>query len=188
MPTRERHYDPMIEQPRQASPLRGFQVQIGGVYVLLDDIVTVLREYALTLADPDEMTLVNELAGWLGSGERQLPEAQESPLPEVPAEPAVVYAYDENVDRVEIYPDDPTAIRPRWIARSVDDTGSILFVTNGSFDQDYVIRDAEQRWPDKDIHLLTEAGIDTIWEERDPGGIRSASSGRRRPSPKRLWA
>lgn len=181
---RQTYYEPMIQEEQQASPLRGFQVQIGGVYVLLDDVITALREYSRAY-ESDEVMLA---ANWLGSGEQQLPQVQ-APGPEF-AEPAPFepnQAEQNGVDRVEVYPDDPTNPRPRWIARSCNSDGKILMVTNGSFDQEYVIRDAEQRWPGKPIHLLTDASIDTVWEERDPGGIRSASSGRRRPSPNRLW-
>jgi hypothetical protein len=191
MPTRERFYDPLLQEEQQASPIRGFQVMIGGTYVLLDDIVTSLREYAQSLPDPAAGGLIHEVATWLQSGERSLPEMIQVPGPEE-SEPTaapvqVPGPLDLRVDRVEVYPDDPTAVKPRWLARSCDSDGKILFVTNGSFDQDYVIQDAGQRWPGVDIHLLTHAGIDTVWEERDPGGIRSASSGHRRPSPNRLW-
>jgi len=185
----QQFYDPMIDQGQKLQ-MRGFQVAIGGTYVLLDDVVTALRAYAQSQEDPDAGALVHEVATWLQAGDTALPvldtpndiqifsETFEQPQPqETPG-----------ADRVEIYPDDPTAARPKWMARACSAEGDILYVTNGSFDQDYVIRDAEQRWPSLTLHLIAHAGVDTVWEERDPGGIRSASSGDRRPSPKRLWA
>lgn len=182
-------YEPIVEENQQASPMRGFQVGITGTYVLLDDVVTALREYAQSLDDPASGGLVHEVANWLHSGAEPIP-VEDEDVPEsatTPVElPAAVEA-DPNVDRVEIYPDDPESPRPRWIARSCDSTGKILFVTNGSFDQAYVIRDAEERWPGKSIHLIAEYSHDTVWEENDPGGLRSTATKRRRPSPNRLW-
>lgn len=184
--SRQSFYEPMIDEGRQATPIRGFQTQIAGTYVLLDDVITSLREYAQSLEDSTDGALIHEVAAWLQSSERELPAVESTAAVEAP--PPAVHADDPAVDRVEIYPDDPASLRPRWIARSCDENGRILFITNGSFDQEYVIKDASERWPGKNVHLLTEAGIDTVWEERDPGGIRSASSGRRRPSPNRMWA
>ncbi len=187
---RTQHYDPMIQEQQQATPIRGFQVTIGGTYVLMDDVVTALRQFAQSLDDPDQGGAVHEAATWLQSGDRPLPEA-DSPVPPEAAAPPERTAEDillsEIVDRIEVYPDDPLAVRPRWIARACDSSGRILKVTNGSFDQEYVIRDAQERWPDVTTHLLTEYGQDTVWEENDPGGIRSASNGRRRPSPHRMY-
>ena len=174
---RKQFYEPEI-QPAQASPIRGFPISITGTYVLLDDVITTLREYAQSLPDAEQGALIHELATWLGSSR----ESNELPVVEDPIQPQLA------VDRVEVYPDDPMALKPRWIARACSADGDILQITNGSFDQEYVIQDAQQRWPGKDVHLLAEAGQDSVWEERDPGGIRSAVTSRRRPSPKRLWA
>jgi hypothetical protein len=185
---RNQFYEPLVEEQHLPTPIRGFQVTIGGTYVLLDDVVTVLREYAQSLGAIPEREIIHEVATWLQSGELPLPEQQPVQDP-APSPPQTFTPLDPElgVDRVEIYPDDPLALKPRWIARACSAEGDILYVTNGSIDQEYVIADAQQRWPGCDVHLLTEAGQDTVWEERDPGGIRSASNGRRRPSPKRLW-
>lgn len=182
---RQTFHEPLIEEQQHATPLRGFQVQIGGVYILMDDVVTALREYAQSLESPAAGAAVHEAATWLASGDRELPEA-----PAVQAEAVAPDVFDPtpNVDRVEVYPDDPLALRPKWVSRACDSVGRILQVTNGSFDQEYVIRNAEERWPGKTVHLLTESGQDSVWEETDPGGIRSAHSGRRRPSPQRMYA
>lgn len=185
MPART-FYEPMVEQTREPSPIRGFQVTIGGTYVLLDDVVTSLREYAQSLHDPGDGALIHELATWLVSGERQLPEQMSLDTAAV-GEPEPPDPQQEIVDRVEVYPDDPTSERPRWIARACDSEGKILTVTNGSFDQEYVIQNAGERWPGKPVHLLADASQDTVWEENDPGGIRSPLTSRRRPSPNRLW-
>lgn len=253
MTKQRQFYEPEV-QVQQATPIRGFPVTVGGLYVLFDDVITVLREYAQTLETRDAET-VYDLVIWLQSGERPMPSdsdeadhvsglevamletliEQTEPISAVnrvevfstgelwyaralaengellyatagSVEQAEAIQEAQNrwpgkdvhlvtmqpdtqgIDRIEIYPDDPRAMRPKWVARACSEDGDILSVTNGSFDQEYVIRDAQQRWPGKECHLVTHAGIDTVWEERDPGGIRSSSSGDRRPSPKRMFA
>jgi hypothetical protein len=198
MPRQRQFYEPEVQPVQaQASPIRGFQIGIGGTYVLMDDVVTVLREFAQSMdahawdatGVPDPREVLYEVATWLQSGERppSLDSVQDAVIlgeaGDTPEEPSSSSA----VDRIEVYPDDPMAIKPRWVARACSADGDILTVTNGSFDQEYVIKDAQQRWPNRTVHLLTEAGQDSVWEERDPGGIRSASSGRKRPSPKRMY-
>lgn len=180
MPVRDRHYDPQVGDSRQME-IRGFPVTIGGTYVLLDDVVTALRAYATAHESWD----VNDAASWLQAGGQPLPDAPEATA-EV-GEPEPPDAGQDLVDRVEVYPDDPENPRPRWIARTCDATGKILTVTNGSFDQEYVLRNAGDRWPGKPVFLVADYSHDTVWEENDPGGIRSPLSSRRRPSPNRLW-
>jgi hypothetical protein len=174
---RTQFYEPQVGDSPPLE-IRGFPVSIGGTYVLMDDVLTVLEAYARS-EDSDD---VRELVNWLRAGDlhvEEQPEITSTVVDEYP-EP------DPNVDRVEVYPDDPENPRPRWIARACSDQGDILYTTAGSFDQDYVIRDAEQRWG-APVHLVADAMVDTVWEENDPGGIRSPHTKRRRPSPKRLW-
>ena len=175
MVPRTQFYDPMIDSGEQPTQMRGFQVGIGGTYVLLDDVVTVLRQYAQSLPDPDQAGLVHEIATWLTSGE-SMPEPieVEEPLPlAVDQPPYGAEALDESPDigRIEIYPDPPEDPRPKWYARSVDTGGYIMQVTNGSFDQDWVIENARERWPGKDVYLLKHAGQDSKWEEDALRGV-----------------
>ena len=183
-------YEPLIkeEQP-QTTALRGFQVQIGGVYVLLDDVVTVLREYAQSLEDAEQGALVHEIATWLVSGERPSQTFESSiealghePITKALAGTEPPHGQEDDdvtpdVERVEIYPV-KTARGIRWHARSIDTGGNIMKVTDGSFDQTWVIQNAEDRWPNVPIHLVQNAGDDSMWLERERKG----------PSPKRLWA
>ena len=164
---RQQFYEPQVQQ--EASAVRGVQVTITGTYVLLDDIITVLKEYA----DANGQPTVADAAEWLRGG----------------AESQEVTQVDqgEKVDRIEVYPDDPESLKPRWMSRACDAEGTILYTTAGSFDQEYVIREAQERWPQAPVMLVNDASVDTVWEENDPGGIRSPSTKRRRPSPKRLW-
>ena len=64
---RDQFYDPQIGDSEQMQ-IRGFQVGIGGTYVLMDDVVTALRGFAQSLDDPDAGALVHEVASWLGAG------------------------------------------------------------------------------------------------------------------------
>lgn len=186
---RRQFYEPE-QQAEQASAVRGFPVTITGTYVLLDDVVTVIREYAQSLADADDGALVHELATWLQSGE---PPAEASTdavgegierITELVADSFRVGP----IDRIEIYPDDPMAMKPHWVGRACSSDGDIMDIGRGSFDQEEAIDEARRNWGDLPVHVVTEAGVDTIWEERDPGGLRSSSSGHRRPSPKRMFA
>ena len=76
----------------------------------------------------------------------------------------------EGVARVEIYPDNPDDPRPKWYARTVDTGGYILKTTNGSFDQEWVIRNAEERFPGIPVYLLNHAGEDSKWKEDSTRG------------------
>src|SRR5262249_25288783 len=117
------------------------------------------------------------------SAEEQEPEPLPPPTPPPPPpqeDASLVETMQDRVARVEVFPD----AEGKWYARSVDDMGTILKTTNGSFDKTYVISDAGQRWPRKEIHELADAQMDSIWNEQHHAfGWNS----RRRPSPRRLW-
>jgi len=175
MPRQRQFYDPQIDDGSpQETILRGFQVQIGGTYVLLDDVVTVLRMYA----DSIDSIAVHEAANWLISGQ-QLPEIEsQDRTPDTTniahevhgAEPDDVNL---DVDRVEVFPNE----EGKWFARSIDTGGNIMKTTNGSFDVNWVVQNAEDRWPGIPIRIVASESSDSMWEER----------GRKGPSPKRLW-
>ena len=141
--------------------IRGFPVTEAGTYVLIDDVVAAIRECAQAQDDPNAGALIHDLASWLDSG---LPETQEeTPAPEVhEAEPDDVT---NGVARVEIFPDNPDDPRPKWHARTVDTSGFIIKTTNGSYDQEWVIQNAQERFPGIEIYLLRHAGEDSKWTE-----------------------
>lgn len=180
---RQAYHEPIV-QDAQASQIRGFPVSITGTYVLLDDVVTVIREYAQTSPDPVIGGAIHELATWLMGGMEVTAPAEAIETRVSPADQAEPV---EGVDRIEVYPSDPEDPRPKWHARACGPEGDILFTTAGSFDQQYVIRDAQERWPGVNTHLIADASVDTVWEEKGPDAIRSPLTKRRRPSPKRLW-
>ena len=195
--SKQQFYDPFVEQAlgmdedaqnRQVE-MRGFQVGISGTYVLLDDIVTALRQYAHVLPDADESAAVFEAAAWLTSGgalpETPLAEVQDLP-PSGRSEPPYGAEPDDNgdsVDRIEVYPDPPEDPNPKWYARTVDTGGYIVKVTAGSFDQAWVIQNAQERWPGKEIFLLRNAGEDSKWTEDGTRGVFPSKG----PPPRRLW-
>ena len=75
-----------------------------------------------------------------------------------------------------MYPDSPDDPRPRWIARAVDSTGRIVRQTNGSFDRDYVVKDAQERWPGRDVHMISDVSVDTrVTASAEQGTLTNAS-------------
>ncbi len=156
--------------------IRGMEVAASGTYVLLEDVVTVIHEYAQSLDDPTAGAAIHALASWLVSGE-------------MPVEASEVYGAEsddvtEGVARVEIYPDPPEDPRPKWYARTIDTSGFILKVTNGSFDQEWVIQNAQERFPGVEIFLLKNAGEDSKWTEDKERGVFPSYG----PPIRRLWA
>lgn len=186
--------------------IRGFQVAIGGTYVLMDDVVTALRGYAQSLDDPDAGALIHEVASWLQAGSdgsslassEVEPEGVEDQIRGLEARPSQAVkkpAYELpygsesldkslDIERVEIYPDPPEDPRPKWYARSIDTGGFIVQTTGGSFDQAWVIQNASERWPGKDVHLLRNAGEDSKWIEDGTRGVFPSKG----PPVRRLWA
>lgn len=179
--------------------IRGFQVSIGGMYVLMDDVVTALRAYAQSLDVPEAGALVHEVASWLQEGASSTdmsvphyepdPEAATTGLlhQEVRIEPVHGAEADDvtlDVERIEIFPDPPEDPRPKWYARSIDTGGHIMKTTNGSFDFEWVVKNAEERWPGISIHLLKHAGEDSKWIEDSTRGVFPSKG----PPVRRLWA
>lgn len=208
----QQFYDPIVQAATVPMPaaepfelaLQVVAVDQPGVYVRLADVVAALRHWAT--ADPGAAEAYNAAAeAFLES----LAAASPTPLEPVSADeasttvewpsrteaemgleaPEGAQEPVPGVDRVEIYPDDPEAPRPRWVARAVDADGRIVEQSNGSIDQDYEIRAATLRWPDVEVRLVADASVDTVWEEKAAEGdaARGIFSGKRRPSTRRLW-
>lgn len=161
--------------------IQGFQVPSEGTYVLLDDVISAIRAYAQSLEDPNAGGLIHDLATWLDGG--VAPEA-ETPVADSDPYGAEEDDVSEGVERVEVYPDPPEDPRPKWYARSIDTSGFILKTTNGSFDQEWVIQNAQERWPDIPIHLLKSAGEDSKWTEDATRGVHPSVG----PPVRRLFA
>jgi len=161
--------------------IRGIPVVATGTYVLLEDVVAAIREYAQAQDDPNAGALVHDLASWLDAGrpdELELAASQATSVEEAESIKAAAEVHGaehddvtEGVARVEIYPDNPDDPRPKWYARTVDTAGYIIKTTNGSFDQAWVIQNAEERFPGIPIHLLKHAGEDSKWIEDSTRGV-----------------
>jgi len=151
------------------SDIKGLIVPEAGTYVLMADVVAVIREYAQAQDDPNAGALVHDLATWLDGG---VPAPTVETLPSEPEiHGAEIDDVTEGVERVEIYPDNPDDPRPRWHARTIDTSGYIIKTTAGSFDQAWVIQNAEERFPGVSIHLLKHAGEDSKWTEDSTRGV-----------------
>lgn len=191
MPKRDNYYDPMVDDGTQQLQIRAFQVQIGGTYVLMDDIVTALRAFGDSLPEPSATELIYAAVDWMTSGQ---------PLPQIDFEKDIgseqldfemqqqVFGSesDDNipdVERIEIFPDPPDDPGAKWYARSIDTGGYVLKQTNGSFDLDWVIKNAQERWPGIPIHMLKSAGEDSKWNEDGTRGVFPSKG----PPLRRLW-
>jgi len=169
---RTQFYEPLIQQEQpQATPIRGFRTEIAGVYVLLDDVVTTLREFAQSLTDPEQGALIHEVATWLVSGERptqyeSVPETEEFPPAVEPPYGAESDDVTPDVARVELFPREESAGRRKWFARSIDTAGNVMKVTHGSFDKPFVEQNARDRWPDIPIHEVQDENESSMVKER----------------------
>jgi hypothetical protein len=176
--------------------IRGIHVEAGGTYLMLEDVVQSIREYAQSLDDPNAGAAIHDLASWLGAS--SMPAATAG-ITAVPTEQhgadeekiiaSLQAAQDLTVYRVELYPDPPEDPRPRWYARSVDADGTILHTTAGSYDYDYVYKQAAERWPDKPIYQLNKWADDSVFlEKMERNTNQTAAPLRDRVSPKRMFA
>ena len=147
-------------------------------------MISAIRAYAQGLEDPNAGGLIHDLATWLDGGRE--PEAEVPVTDGVAPAPYGQEADDvtEGVARVEVYPDPPDDPRPKWYARTIDTSGFIIKVTEGSYDQEFVIRNAQERFEGVEIFLLKSAGEDSKWtEDRERGVFPSVG-----PPVRRLWA
>lgn len=181
---------PPVSSGCAMTDIRGFQA-VEATYVVMDDVITSIREYAQSLEDPNAGALIHDLATWLDGGLDTTGYGDEAPqvYPESALESPEVFGAEhddvsEDVARVEIYPDPPEDPRPKWYARSIDTGGFILKTTNGSFDQEWVIQNAQERWPGIDVHLLKSAGEDSKWIEDATRGVFPSQG----PPVRRLFA
>lgn len=180
MPRRPQFYDPEIQTVAPAveeRSIEGIYVPRPGVWVHVDDVADALRRMAEETDGDARDALVGAAESFSGS-EIDSQVAETSAEPERVAEPLL----DDHpeVARIEVFPDEVG----KWYARPVASDGSILLVTDGSFDRSFVETDAQARWSGKEIHELPDAMGDSIWDEQHHA---FGFNGRRRPSPRRLW-
>ena len=172
--------------------IRGLQVLAEGTYVLMEDVVAAIREYAQSLDDPNLGGCIHDLASWLIGEEPNVFESEIAAVGHEPITPALtgteVHGAESDdvipdVDRIEVYPVE-TERGLRWHARSIDTGGFILKTTNGSFDQTWVISNAEERWPGIPVHVVSSASDDSKWTEDGTRGVFPSKG----PPVRRLFA
>ena len=162
--------------------IRGIHVESGGTYVLMDDVIASIREYAQSLDDPNAGAAIHELASWLGAS--SMPAAVAGISYEEP-----VTVTDEEADRVELYPHPPGDEKPKWYARTVDSEGNILYTTAGDFHYENVHAEATARWPGLRIYQLNGWKDDSVFiESQEKRAFPTAAPMRERISPKRMFA
>ena len=181
------------------------EIAAPGTYVLMEDVIAAIREYAQSLDDPHSGGIIHELATWLGGGEHPreaVPLGMEAlgfepkttavagtdAPPLHPAEDSDPFDL-EHVYRVELYPHPPDDPKPKWYARSVDNEGNILWTSNGAFDYEYVHKTATERWPGKPIFQGHGWSYDSVFlEHQEKKAFPTAAPMRERVSPKRMFA
>lgn len=189
MPVRHRFYDPIVQvaepepvEEAELPPVSGIYVDVPGVYILAADVAAALLRMAAEVDGEARSALVGAAESF-SEAAVDLPVAEAVPEQEEPLSVSTEPVVDDDpeVARVEIFPDQ----EGKWYARPVRSDGSIVAVTDGSIDRDYVERDATVRWPGKEIFELGDAMGDSIWDEQHHA---FGFNGRRRPSPRRLWS
>ena len=164
-------------------------MEVGGTYVLLEDVVNSIRQYAQSLTDPAAGAAIHELASWLGASDMPAATAGITTTTVPHSMEDLSVAQDLAVYRVEIYPEPPDDPRPKWYARSVDSEGTILWTSGGAFDFDYVHHEASERWPGKPIFKVNRWADDTVFvENQERNAYPTAAPMRERVSPKRMFA
>lgn len=117
----------------------------------------------------------------------------ESIVPIVPIAPPPAAESDphpgqENIDRVELFPNEDGNY---WYARAIDSGGFIIEAetTVQGVSQPQVEAGAAAKWPGKPVHQLTDGMGDSLWDEEFRTDAQTFGyNQRRRPSPRRLFA
>lgn len=56
----------------------------------------------------------------------------------------------------------------KWIARRISPDGSVYMTSNGSFDHDQALAEAQALWPDLTVYELQDEREDSTWEGTGP--------------------
>lgn len=212
MPPRDRYYDPIVqsdpppERTYELPPIKGWVAEAPGLYLRRDDIVACLGVYALEFHGEGREALlaVADVFVHLGDPDdaQEAPGAPEAPSESVPLVPqvrahlheaiesgaaAVAAGRDEfpDVARIEVYPNTDGTY---WYARPVNHAGVILRTVldrpMGPV-REQVELTAANRWPGKPLFEIADEMGDSLWDEQHSS---STWNGRRRPSPRRMFA
>ena len=168
-PGRQQYYDPYIEGEEEnieaQVQLRAIGVQEPGTYILFEDILDAIRSFALSVDNFKKQQGVHELIMWLeGTGAGFVEENEQIPQ-------GIVFSTKESLalgadaERIELYPD----ADKKWHARLIDHSGQIIGdINSGSFDQQWVEKDAAEQYPDLIIHQMESEDEDSTWSYKGP--------------------
>lgn len=164
-PGKHQYYDPMIEGEDSEAQvqLRAIAAPEPGMYVLFEDILEAIGSFALTVDSFKKQQAIHELIMWLEGSGGEFIETEE-PTEETPKF-VKKFRTKEDPDRIELYPD---ADR-KWHARLVDlDGNDIGEVNDGSFDREWVEKDASTQYPHLIIHQMEHEDEDSTWTGKGP--------------------
>jgi len=163
-PGKQQYYDPFIEgeDVEAQVQLRAIGVQEPGTYILFEDMLDAIRSFALTVDSFKKQQGVHELISWLeGTGSAFFEGEEEEP--EKPL--GRIFKTKADAERIELFPDSDR----KWHARLIDHDGNIIGeANNGSFDQQWVEKDAAEQYPDLIIHQMESEEEDSTWMGKGP--------------------
>jgi hypothetical protein len=74
-----------------------------------------------------------------------------------------------DLSRIELYPEGgPEDPNPKWRARRIQADGSVAELTDGDFDHDRALAQAQAHWADLPVYELRNEGEDSTWEGHGP--------------------
>jgi hypothetical protein len=163
-PGKQQYYDPIIEGEEDAQvQLRAIAAPEPGTYILFEDMLDAIRSFALSVDTFKKQQGIHELLQWLeATGDAFYEGVEEEGQEAVPVKRFKTRA---DAERIELYPDGDR----KWHARLVDHDGNDIGEANGgSFDRDWVEKDASAQYPDLIIHQMEGEDEDSNWTGKGP--------------------
>ena len=166
-PGKQQYYDPFVEgEDAEAQvQLRAIGVQEPGTYILFEDMLDAIRSFALSVDTFKKQQGIHELIQWLEGTASGFGDEESFNVDEVAKPQGRIFKTKADPERIELYPD---ADR-KWHARLIDHDGQIIGeVNNGSFDQQWVEKDAAEQYPELIIHQMETEDEDSTWMGKGP--------------------
>lgn len=158
-PGKQQYYDPFIEGEDEEAQiqLRALAVAEPGTYILFEDMLDAIRSFALTVDTFKKQQGIHELIMWLeGTGGAFYEEEEEEEKV-----PLKIFKTKNDPERIELYPDSDR----KWHARLIDHDGNVIGEANkGSFDREWVEKDAASQYPDLTIYQMESEDEDSTWK------------------------
>lgn len=164
-PGKQQYYDPFIEgeDTEGQVQLRAIAAPEPGTYILFEDILEAIGSFALTVDSFKKQQAIHELIMWLeGSGGEFVSDEE---APDQPQKFVKKFKTKDDPERLELYPDSDR----KWHVRAIDHDGNIIGEINaGSFDREWVEKDAAEQYPDLIIHQMESEDEDSTWDHKGP--------------------